>query len=80
MGEIPIIQQSSSAFHAEKHWQFNNVWQCIMGYQYHKEGLSNIVVSYNPTDPWPKPPTQKIFWDFWGKIAKRNISAMFSSR
>ena len=46
----------------------------------YKAGLSNIVVSYNPTDPCPKPPTQKIFWDFLGKIATRHISAEFSGR
>ena len=29
-----------------------------------KAGQKNIVVSYNPTDPCPKSPTQKNFWDF----------------
>ncbi len=34
-----------------------------------KAGQKNIVVSYNPTDPCPKPPTQKFFWEFWSKTA-----------
>ena len=34
-----------------------------------KAGQKNIVVSCNTTDPWPKPPTQKIFWHFYGKTS-----------
>ena len=29
----------------------------------------NIVVPSNPTDPWRKPPTQKVFQHFWGKTS-----------
>ncbi len=32
-----------------------------------KVGQNNIVIYCNQTDPWPKPPTQKIFWHFIGK-------------
>ena len=38
-----------------------------------KAGQKNIVVYCNPTDPWPKAPTQKIFQHFWGKIVARSF-------
>ncbi len=38
-----------------------------------------IVVSCNPTDSWPKPPTQKIFWHFYGKTSHMvNFSWVFT--
>ena len=48
-----------------------------------KAGQKNTVVSINPTNPWPKSPTQKIFWHFQGKTSHKYLdlySKFFSGK
>ncbi len=44
-----------------------------------KAGQNNIVVSCNPTDPWQKAQTQKIYWQFSAKVIIRLISEILCS-
>ncbi len=46
------------------YWGFYDNRKLVQNQLQYRAGLSNIVVSYNPTDPCPKLPTQKIFRDF----------------